>query len=84
MERVSGLAVVGIDDAAALQDHKVSFAVRGDGHLLAETAMLTAASRAVGIEADTDGIKVLELVVRADGQPGFGLPVVRGNARMVR
>jgi len=77
-------AEVGIDDTAALQDQEVSFAVFGDGRLLAETAMLTAASGAVDIAADIDGIEILELVVRTDGQPGFGLPVVWGNARMLR
>lgn len=80
----SFLAQVGIDDTAALQDQKVAFAVYGDGKLLAETGYFSATSGSVDIEADIQDIKIVELVVRADGQPGFGLPVVWGNARMIR
>lgn len=77
-------AEVGIDDTAALRDRPVVFIVYGDGIALAETAPVTGVSGPVEIEADIEGAAIIELVVRAEGEPGFDLPVVWGSARMIR
>jgi hypothetical protein len=38
----------------------------------------------VDIEADVDGVGIIELVARAPGETGDSLPVVWGEARLLR
>ncbi|MBB4659696.1 NPCBM/NEW2 domain-containing protein [Parvularcula dongshanensis] len=76
-------ANVGIDDSAASAG-PVRFEVYGDGSLLASTEAIAFGDSVTPIEADVDGVRVIELVVRAEGTPGLSLPVVWGNARLLR
>ncbi|MBL8551349.1 MAG: NPCBM/NEW2 domain-containing protein [Hyphomonadaceae bacterium] len=77
-------ASVGIDDAAALRDRPATFAVYGDGRLIAQSRAVRADEGPVEIEADIEGVAILELVTRAAGETGLGLPVVWGEARLLR
>jgi hypothetical protein len=77
-------ASVGIDDTASLRDRPVTFAIYGDGRLLAQSAPVSASAGPVDIEADVDGVGIIELVARAPGETGNGLPVVWGEARLLR
>jgi hypothetical protein len=77
-------ASVGIDDAASLRNEPVRFAIYGDGRLLAESAPVRASDGPVDIAADVAGADIVELVVRARGQASDRLPVVWGEARLLR
>jgi alpha-galactosidase len=68
-------AWVGVDDSTRNVSDKVEFFVYGDGKLLAKSGALAFGDAARLLEANVEGSKVIELVVRrASG--GSGLPVV--------
>jgi hypothetical protein len=77
-------ALVGIDDSASLRDRSVTFSVYGDGRLIAQSAPVDARAGPVDIEADVEGVSIIELVAHASGETGDGLPVVWGEARLLR
>lgn len=75
-------AEVGIDDAALARDRLVSFAVYGDGRLLVRSRQLRFGERPEKLKADVRGVKLIELVARADGPTAMSLPVVWANAAL--
>jgi hypothetical protein len=77
-------ASIGIDDNASLRDRPVTFALYGDGRLLAQSRPVRAHEGPTNIDADIGGVAILELVTRAAGEPGHRLPVVWGEARLLR
>lgn len=78
------VAKVGVDDGASARDRTVVFEVYGDGRLLTRSAAVRADQAAVPIEADVKGVRLIELVAKADGPAGAALPIVWGEARLLR
>ncbi|HTG38127.1 NPCBM/NEW2 domain-containing protein [Sphingomonas sp.] len=79
-------ATVGVDDGATQRDRPVVFEVYADGRLVTRSAAVHAGQAAVPVEADVGGARIVELVARAqgDGPAGDALPVVWGEARLLR
>ena len=77
-------AHVGVDDSALDADRPVTFAVYGDGRLLATSAPLQRGAAAEKIEADVSGVKLVELVARSQGAVNESLPVAWGEAAFHR
>jgi alpha-galactosidase len=77
-------ALVGVDDTASLRNRPVTFAIYGDGRLLAQSRPVLADEGPVEIEANVEGVAIVELVTRASGETGLRLPVVWGDARLLR
>jgi alpha-galactosidase len=79
-------AKVGVDDGATMRDRPVVFEVYADGRLVTKSAPMRAGQAAVPVQADVSGAKIVELVVRAEGEgpAGDALPVVWGEARLTR
>ncbi len=65
-------ALVGVDDSAPRGAARVSFAVYGDGRLLARSPVRTAGQAGWRIDADVRGVRIVELVARA--APGRAAP----------
>lgn len=77
-------AQVGVDDSALDGDQAVRFLLYGDGRPLASTPPMRRGAPAQAIAADVKGIKLLELVARADGVRGNAVPVSWGDAALLR
>ncbi|MCB4858092.1 NPCBM/NEW2 domain-containing protein [Sphingobium sp. PNB] len=77
-------AQVGVDDSALDGDQAVRFFLYGDGKPLASTPPMRRGAPAQAIAADVKGIKLLELVARADGAKGNAVPVSWGDAALLR
>jgi len=77
-------AQVGVDDSALDGEQTVRFYLYGDGKPLASSAPLRRGAAAQPLEADVKGIAILELVARADGARGNGVPVTWGDAALRR
>ncbi|BAI98596.1 hypothetical protein Sj15T_36700 [Sphingobium sp. TA15] len=77
-------AQVGVDDSALDGDQAVRFFLYGDGRPLASTPPMRRGAPAQAIAADVKGIKLLELVARADGVRGNAVPVSWGDAALLR
>jgi hypothetical protein len=77
-------ARVGIDDSAGTRDRPVTFFLYGDGRLLARSQPQRFGAAPQAMTADITGVSMVEMVVRADGEPGGPLPVVWGDAALVR
>lgn len=77
-------AQVGVDDSALTADQPVRFVLYGDGKQLASTPPLLRGQPAQAIAADVKGIKLLELVARADGVTTNAVPVTWGDAALLR
>ena len=77
-------AQVGVDDSALDGDQPVRFFLYGDGKPLASTPLLRRGQPAQAIAADVKGVKLLELVARADGVKGNAVPVSWGDAALLR
>ncbi|MFD1107453.1 NPCBM/NEW2 domain-containing protein [Sphingobium olei] len=77
-------AQVGVDDSALDGDQPVRFFLYGDGKPLASTPPLRRGQPAQAIAADVKGVKLLELVARADGVKGNAVPVSWGDAALLR
>jgi hypothetical protein len=75
---------VGIDDSAIARGRSVTFSVYGDGRLLARSRSLRFGQPVEKVEADVRGVKLIELVARADAPAPMALPVVWGNAALTR
>ena len=66
---------VGVDDSAADGAGLAKFSIYGDGRLLAQSRPSTRGSQAQELVADTRGVRIVELVVRADGVVNERMPV---------
>lgn len=78
------VARVGVDDSAVARDRSVSFLIYGDGRLLARSEPQRFGAAAQAMTVDISAVSIVEMVVRADGEAGGLLPVVWGDAAMVR
>ena len=77
-------AAVGIDDSATDKTHSVTFAVYGDGKLLAKSAPMHWGMPAKLLSAPVAGMKLIELVARASGGDSQRLPLAWGDAALMR
>ncbi len=77
------VATVGVDDSATDKTHPVSFAVYGDGKLLATTPALKWGVPARQISVSVTGVRLIELVARASGADNHRLPVSWGDAALM-
>lgn len=77
-------AEVGIDDSAADPTQRVRFELYGDGALLARTGWLGFGQKAEPLRADLSGTAILELVVRTAEPTDRPVPVVWGEAALLR
>jgi len=75
-------AKVGVDDSATDKAHAVTFAVYGDGKLLATSRPLAWGMAAEPISASVAGVKLIELVARGPGGDSQRLPVTWGEAAL--
>jgi len=76
-------AMVGVDDSATDKAHAVTFAVYGDGKLLATSPALKWGTPARPLSAAVAGVKVIELVARSPGGDNERLPVTWGDAALM-
>jgi hypothetical protein len=76
-------AMVGVDEWSRNPDSKVRFLVYGDGRLLAESTAVAARDAPVPLQADISGVKIVELVARAEGKPETPPSVVWGEAALL-
>jgi hypothetical protein len=75
---------VGVDDSAMDADRPVTFAIYGDGRLLATSAPLRRGAAAQPLEANVSGVKLVELVARSEGAVNERLPVSWVDAAFFR
>jgi len=76
-------ATVGIDDSATDKTHPVTFAVYGDGKLLATSAAIKWGEAAKTLSVPVAGVKLVELVARSPGADNMRLPVTWGEAALM-
>ena len=76
--------MVGVDDSANDKAHAVTFAVYGDGRLLARSAPLKWGMAAQPLSANVAGVKLVELVARSTGAHNAALPVSWGDAALLQ
>ncbi|MEN2785046.1 NPCBM/NEW2 domain-containing protein [Sphingomonas qilianensis] len=76
--------MVGVDDSAVDKTHAVTFAVYGDGRLLATSAPLKWGMAAQPLSVPVAGVKLIELVARSRGATNQRLPVTWGDAALMR
>ena len=67
-------AVVGVNDSARDTKRAATFAVYGDGKLLATSRALKWGDPGQPISADVTGVRIVELVTRANGSNDAPLP----------
>jgi alpha-galactosidase len=77
-------ALVGIDDSARDRSRPVSFAIYGDGKLLARSGPVRYGAAPVPISANVRGVKIVELVARTATPTRFADPVTWGDAALSR
>jgi len=77
-------ADVGIDVSARDRSQPVTFAIYGDGKLLAKSGPLRFGQAAAPITADVRGVTLIELVARTPRPGRFPDPVVWGDAALRR
>lgn len=77
-------ADVGVDDTVRDRGQPVTFAVYGDGKLLATSRPMRFGERAAPISANVQGVKIIELVARTPRQVRFPDAVVWGDAALRR
>ena len=75
-------ATVGVDDSTRNRNDAVVFRVYGDGKLLKETKPLTFAMGQVDIEADIEGVSILELVAQSQGASQLPVVVAWAEAKL--
>ncbi len=76
---------VGIDDSSPDKTHPVSFAVYGDGKLLAQSKPTRFREKAETLAVNVKGVKIIELVARNDATPIMQPTVVTwGNAALTK
>jgi hypothetical protein len=74
---------VGVDDSATDKDHAVTFAIYGDGKLLATSAPLKWGMAPRLLSAPVAGVRLIELVARSAGADNQRLPVTWGDAALI-
>ena len=75
--------MVGVDDSANDKVHAVTFAVYGDGKLLATSPALKWGMAARPLSVPVAGVKLIELVARSPGGDNQRLPVTWGNVALM-
>ena len=75
-------ALVGVDDSTRNTAGKVEFRVYGDGKLLASSGPLAFGDAAKPLNADTAGVKLIELVARGTETGGIPVVVTWGDASL--
>ena len=75
---------VGVDDSAMDADQTVTFAIYGDGRVLATSTPLRRGTAAQKLEANVSGVKLVELVARSEGTVNGRLPVSWVDAAFLR
>ena len=75
--------MVGVDDSANDKVHAVTFAVYGDGKLLATSPALKWGMAARPLSVPVAGVKLIELVARSPGGDNQRLPVTWGDAALM-
>lgn len=75
---------VGVDDSAMDADRPVTFAIYGDGRLLAASAPLRRGAAAQKLEANVAGVKLVELVARSESTVNERLSVSWADAAFLR
>jgi len=76
-------AMVGVDDSATDKTHAVTFAVYGDGKLLATSPALKWGMAPRLLSVPVAGVKLIELVARSPGGDNMRLPVSWGEAALM-
>jgi len=74
---------VGVDDSARDRTRDVTFAVYGDGKLLARSKRLRWGMPAQPLNANVAGVKIVELVAESAGAVNETLPVTWANAALL-
>lgn len=77
-------ATVGIDDQSVGRTGSVKFLVFGDGRLLAQSKALSAGEAAVELQAEVQGVRVLELIAQPQTDLTLPLAVNWGDARLLK
>ncbi len=77
-------AVVGINDSARDTKRAATFAVYGDGKLLATSRALKWGDPGQLISADVTGVRIVELVTRANGSNAAPLPTSWADAALMK
>ena len=77
-------AMVGLDDSARDRHQPVTFALYGDGKLLARSRPMRYGEAPVALAATVRGVKLLELVTRSAAPSRFPDPVTWGEAALER
>lgn len=75
--------MIGVDDTATDKTHAVTFAVYGDGKLLATSTPLKWGMPARPLSAPVAGVKLIELVARSAGADNERLTVTWGEAALM-
>jgi hypothetical protein len=75
--------MVGVDDSATDKAHGVTFAIYGDGKLLATSPALKWGMAARPLSAPVAGVKLIELVARSAGAANERLPVAWADAALM-
>jgi hypothetical protein len=75
---------VGVDDSATDAAHAVTFQVYGDRRLLATSAPVRRGTAAKPLTVNVAGVKLVELVARSAGAVNERLPIVWGDAALLR
>jgi len=75
---------VGIDDSTAEAKRSVTFAVYGDGRLLATSKPVTARDGAQELTADVNGVRIIELVAKSSGSGEAPIFADWGEAALTR
>ena len=76
-------ATVGVDDSATDKTHAVTFAVYGDGKLLATSPAIKWGQPAKALSVPVAGVKLIELVAKSPGGDNMRLPVTWGEAALM-
>lgn len=75
-------ALVGVDDSTRNVTDQVEFFVYGDGKLLTRSGEMKFGDAARPVAAKTDGVKLIELVVKQTGKSGLPVIVTWGDAAL--
>jgi alpha-galactosidase len=78
------VATVGVNDSARDTNQAATFAVYGDGKLLANSRELKWGSAGQQIAADVTGVKVIELVTRSTSSSAPPLPTTWADAALLK
>ncbi len=77
-------AVVGVNDSARDTKRAATFAVYGDGKLLASSRAMKRGDPGQDLSANVTGIKIIELITRAAGSAADPLPTTWADAALLK